>query len=59
MTYSPGDHVEYIAAPVFDLIIMTGEVGVVTQVKDGWVFAEWPRSGEHSVPLDNVRRHVT
>ena len=55
--YEPGDLVEYIAAPVFDLIITTGEVGVVTRVEDGWVHAEWPRSGEHSVPLDNVRPH--
>ncbi len=53
--YSPGDLVEYIAEPVFDLIIQTGDLGVVTRVEDGWVFAEWPRSGEHSVPLTNVR----
>lgn len=35
--YRPGDRVEYIAAPVFDLIIETGEVGVVTAVEDDWV----------------------
>ena len=55
VTYEPGDLVEYTAAPVFDLIITTGEVGTVTRVEDGWVFAEWPRSGEHSVPLAHVR----
>lgn len=53
--YKSGDLVEYIAAPVFDLIITTGEVGVVTRVEDGWVFARWPRSGVHSVPLEHVR----
>ncbi len=37
--YQPGDQVEYIAAPVFDLIIETGEVGVVTKVENGWVHA--------------------
>ncbi len=57
MTYKPGDEVEYIAVPVFDLIITTGEVGVVTRVEDRWVYAVWPRSGEHSVPLENVRPH--
>lgn len=54
--YRPGDRVEYIAAPVFDLIIRTGDVGVVTKVENGWVHAEWPRSGEHSVPVDHVKR---
>ncbi len=54
--YQPGDQVKYIAAPVFDLIIETGEVGVVTKVENGWVHASWPRSGEHSVPLQHVRR---
>jgi hypothetical protein len=53
-TYQPGDKVEYIAEPVFDLIITTGEIGTVTREVDGWVFAVWPRSGEHSVPLGNV-----
>lgn len=56
MTYEAGDAVEYIAEPVFDLIIRTGDVGVVTRVDDDWVFAHWPRSGEHSVPLRHVRR---
>ena len=46
---------EYIAAPVFDIIIQPGGVGEVTRVVDGWVYAVWPRSGEHSVPLGNVR----
>lgn len=55
MTYKPGDRVEYTAEPVFDLIITTDEVGVVTRVENGWVFADWPRSGEHSVPLAHVR----
>jgi hypothetical protein len=54
-TYRAGDHVEYIAGPVFDLMIQTGDVGVVTKVESGWVHAEWPRSGEHSVPLRHVR----
>jgi hypothetical protein len=54
-TYRPGDHVEYIAAPVFDLIIQPGDIGVVTKVENGWVHADWPRSGEHSVPLGHVR----
>lgn len=55
MTFEPGDRVAYIAAPVFDLIISTGEVGVVTKVEDGWVYADWPRSGVHSVPVEHVR----
>jgi hypothetical protein len=54
-TYRPGDKVEYIAEPAFDLIITTGEIGTVTREVDGWVFAVWPRSGEHSVLLRNVR----
>jgi hypothetical protein len=53
--YQQGDRVEYIAEPVFDLIIGPGEVGTVTREVDGWVFAVWPRSGEHSVPIENVR----
>jgi hypothetical protein len=56
MDYRPGDRVEYIAPPVFDLIIETGEVGVVTAFVDGWVYAEWPRSGIHSVPISHVRK---
>lgn len=55
-SYQPGDEVEYIAEPVFDLIIETGDVGIVTRVEDGWIYATWPRSGEHSVPLRNVRK---
>ncbi|CAN5201592.1 hypothetical protein BH11ACT1_BH11ACT1_06310 [soil metagenome] len=53
--YAAGDQVEYIAAPVFDLIIQPGDVGEVTRVVDGWVHASWPRSGEHSVPIEHVR----
>jgi len=55
VTYEPGDAVEYIAEPVFDLIIVPGDIGEVTRVVNGWVYAIWPRSGEHSVPLENVR----
>jgi hypothetical protein len=51
----PGDRVEYIGRPVFDGIINTGEIGWVTKVEAGWVFAAWPRSGIHSVPVANVR----
>ena len=39
MRYRPGDRVEYIAEPVFDLIIVPGEMGTVTYEDDGWVFA--------------------
>ncbi len=46
-----GTRVVYVASPVFDEIIKTGKVGIVDQVQDGWVFAWWPRSGLHSVPL--------
>lgn len=56
MDYEPGDAVEYIAQPVYDRIIQPGDVGRVTRVTDGWVHAIWPRSGEHSVPVGNVRR---
>ncbi len=55
VTYQAGDRVEYIAAPVFDLIIQTGDVGVVTKVEDGWVFADWLKAGIHSVPAPHVR----
>jgi hypothetical protein len=51
---APGDRVRYIGAPVFDLIIDTGEIGVVERVDAGWIYALWPRSGVHSVPLTNV-----
>src|SRR5438270_12884831 len=60
--YRPGDRVQYVGQPVFDGIIDTGEVGSVVKVDQGWVFAHWPRSGVHSVPLYNVRlleREVT
>jgi hypothetical protein len=40
---------------VFDLIIDTGEIGWVTKVEGDWVYAAWPRSGVHSVPVSNVR----
>jgi hypothetical protein len=55
MTFRPGDQVEYIGQPVFDLIIRTGDLGRVSRIEDDWVFAEWPESGEHSVPLRNAR----
>jgi hypothetical protein len=54
--YTKGDQVRYIAEPVFDGIIETGEVAIVERVEDGWVYAWWPRSGLHSVPLRNVVR---
>jgi hypothetical protein len=52
---APGDRVEYVGAPVFDGIIDTGEIGWVTKVEGRWVFARWPRSGIHSVPVSSVR----
>jgi hypothetical protein len=55
MTILPGDQLEYIGRPVFDLIIRTGDLARVTRIKGDWVFAEWPDSGEHSVPLANAR----
>jgi len=55
MTFVAGDRVMYVAAPVYDLIITTGEVGVVTRVDADWVHATWPRAGEHSVPTGHVR----
>ena len=55
VTYVAGNRVEYVGRPVFDLIIRTGDVGTVTRVQDGWVHALWPRSGEHSVPVEKVR----
>jgi hypothetical protein len=33
--YQPGDAVEYLAEPLFDVIIQTGVIGVVTRVQDG------------------------
>lgn len=56
MSFAADDRVEYVAAPVYDLIIDTGEVGVVTRLDEGWVWARWPRCGEHGVPLANVRQ---
>jgi hypothetical protein len=53
-SYVTGDRVRYLAAPVFDMIIDTGEIGIVERVDGGWVFAWWPRSGLHSVPEANV-----
>lgn len=54
-SFLPGDRVEYIGRPVFDGIIDPGEIGWVTKVEAGWVFAACPRSGVHSVPVGNVR----
>lgn len=53
MSYERGERVRYTAAPV-DLIIETGEVGVVERVEGHWVFAWWPKSGLHSVPATSV-----
>lgn len=55
MSYKAGDLVRYIAAPVFDGIVETGDVGTVTRVADGWVHALWPSGEEGSVPISNVR----
>ena len=55
VTYDPGDLIEYTAAAAFDLVICPGDVGTVTRAEEGWVWAVWPRSGEHSVPLEHVR----
>jgi len=52
--YRAGDRVEYTARPVYDGIIWTGDIGVVVRSEGGWVSARW-RTGEHSVPLGNVR----
>lgn len=53
--YQAGDRVEYVAPPVFDPIIVTGDVGVVTSVRGDWVYAEWPHGGVHGVPAEHVR----
>ncbi len=53
--FLPGDRIEYIGRAVFDGIIDTGEVGWVIRVEAGWVFASWPRSGVHSVPVRSAR----
>jgi hypothetical protein len=50
-----GDRIEYIGPPVFDGIIAAGDVGWVTKVEAGWVFALWPQRGVHGVPASNVR----
>ena len=47
--YVPGDRVEYMGKTIFDLIIETGDIGIVTRVADGWVFAYWSRAGEAGV----------
>jgi hypothetical protein len=54
MSYERGERVRYTAAPVFDLIIETGDVGVVERVEGNWVHTWWPKSGLHSVPAANV-----
>lgn len=51
-----GDRVEYTASPVFDRLVQTGDIGIVTRVEAGWVSARWPL-GEYSVPLAHVRPH--
>ncbi len=55
MAYAKGDRVRYAAAPVFDLIVKTGEVGVVERTEGEWVYAWWPRSGLHGVPSAHVQ----
>lgn len=54
-SFNQGDRVEYVDAPVFDGIVATGDIGWVTKVEGSWVFAMWPRSGVHSVPVSSVR----
>ena len=49
-TYQPGDHVRYIGQTVLDVIIETGDVGIVTEVANGWVYAYWPRAGVVGIP---------
>lgn len=56
MTYEMGARVEYTASPVFDRLVQTGDIGIVTRVEAGWVSARWPL-GEYSVPLAHVRPH--
>jgi hypothetical protein len=43
---------------MYDLIIETGDVGVVTEVANGWVHADWPRAGSYGVPQQLVRPAV-
>lgn len=45
VSHEPGDRVRYVGATLFDLIIEPGDVGIVTEVVDGWVYARWPRAG--------------
>lgn len=52
----PGERVVYLGEPVFDLIIKTGETGIVEQVQDDSVFADWPRCGIQAVPRSSVDR---
>ena len=47
--HEPGDRVVYIGKSMFDMIIENGEVGVVTDTVNGWVFARWSRAGEVGV----------
>jgi hypothetical protein len=54
VSYERGERVRYTAAPVSDLIIQTGDVGVVERVEGHWVYAFWPTSGLHSVPTASV-----
>lgn len=54
MAYAKGDRVRYTGAPVFDLLIETGEVGDVDRTEGEWVHAWWPRSGLHSVRIADV-----
>ncbi len=51
-----GDRVEYTAPPVYDRLVQTGDIGIVTRVVAGWVCARWPLGG-YSVPLAHVRPH--
>ena len=53
-TYAEGERVRYTAAPVFDLVIETGDIGIVDRVDGDWVYAWWPKGGLHSVPSCNV-----
>ncbi len=52
--FEPGDLVMYVASPVSDLIIKTGETGIVKRTDGDWVYVDWPRCGVHSVPKGNV-----
>lgn len=53
----PGDRIEYLCDPVFDLLIICGDRGRVVRMADDWVFAAWERTAsELSVPIASVRR---